>query len=118
MDRYRLYLRIFGLVVAASVAGCSTNTNQQRLLADCYTVACIHEQAAAEIAAQRRDDLFWYPRRTARHQRAIDRQYRYPLTSWDNFTAWSKLGNTGPSPYEWCRAYADVRMKAYRQPYQ
>ena len=97
-------MRVFWVVcIALSIAGCAADSTQS-----CRTLACMHIQARGEIANNCMRHLVRYPRKL---QEQIDAEYRYPLTNQDSYFAWLKLGNRGPSPWEWCKSYAKVKYR-------
>ena len=92
------------LLVLSLTLGCTSSTpNMPCIDADCFAA-----QERKAIADRCISHLFWYPR----HQRkAIDREYRYPFTNAQTFDSWVKMGNVGPSPWQWCKKYAAWRTR-------
>lgn len=98
-------------LVTCSISGCNTGaTNQLAAAPACGSLACIREQARISLYKQCSRDLFFYDTRSRGHQKAIRNEYRYPLTSSDQYYAWVGMGNSAISPDEWCRGYAKAKI--------
>ena len=86
--------------------GCSSTPAEP-----CSSVACIKEEAAAELAKECRYHLFRYEYYNRRTQEAVRAKYPYPLTSAQSYNEWVKMGGTAPSPWDWCAAWASARIR-------
>lgn len=85
--------------VGATLMGCST------VKQPCSSLQCISLRAQQPVVRECVRDLQFYAVHRAK-RRAIDRKYRYPLTNADSYAAMSRMGAVGPSPRDWCEAYA------------
>ena len=75
---------------------------------ECRTVQCELELAAADLANTCSSHLFIYP---VSKRDFIDREYGYPFTNYDTYTAMLKLGARVTSPREWCDHYAAFKTR-------
>ena len=101
---------VVSLVVVLLTTACSSQQPISQFAA-CSSLACMQKQARQEIVKQCNEDLFRYPRYSRQRQKAINTTYRYPLTNWDMFSDSLRMGLNGPSPMEWCRAYAEHHLQ-------
>ena len=76
----------------------------------CRTVQCELDLAAASLAKTCSSDLFLYP---STRREFIDREYRYPLTNYDTYSALQKMGSRVPSPRKWCEQYAAQKYRVH-----
>ena len=99
------------------LSGCASTGQSNQLdsgsvaIQSCATTSCIRDQVAKQVSKQCVSDLFWYESRSKTRQEQINAEYRYPLTSWQTFHTWSRLGQAGPAPVEWCRGYAQAKLR-------
>ena len=93
------------LILVGSAAGCAGTPVSG---ANCVTLDCIMENARQDVARGCVNDLRRYERRKAK---AIDALYRYPLTNYDSYLNFVKLGGRGPSPLDWCADYATRKVQ-------
>ena len=91
-------------LAALFITACATAPERK----PCNDLTCLLADATRPVFKQCMSDLFFYPRKL---RRAIDREYRYPLTNYDTYNSWTMMGNNGPSPDEWCRAYAKGKAR-------
>ena len=102
------------LLVATSVlSACNSGGVTPLQSAGCTTVACLNDEIKLDLQRQCVRDLFWFERRSRQRQAAIQAEYAYPLTSWQTYNDWMRLGNGGPAPGTWCRQYADAKVEHY-----
>jgi len=53
-------------------------------------------------------DLSMYPRK---YRDAINAEYQYPLTNSESYWHLTRMGIEGPSPYIWCKQYAERKIQ-------
>ena len=72
--------------------GCATTPSTNT---DVDLIAVARKEIIKNIRRGCIDDIYW------------GRQLAYPLTDYTTYRTWRQLGGHGPSPDEWCRAYAN-----------
>lgn len=97
----------YAILVFLALSGCTTTGNEEASLFSCHTLACIQDSRVKQVARQCRQDLFFHERQSRFTQEVINNKYRYPLTNWNSYAAWTMSGNAAPSPDEWCKDYAE-----------
>lgn len=103
-------------LVMTALAGCtSSSPASYAMAAQCMTVACIKASNKDLLVRQCLRDLMRYESRSRAGRERILAEYRYPLTSWETYNSWTQMGNSGPSPDGWCRAYASAKIRWYER---
>ena len=95
-----------GLLWLAAVIGLSACAGKQA--APCRTLDCEMQGVIAEVTQACRMDLVRYPRGKRAY---IDQEYQYPLKNHRSYVSLIRMGGRGPSPYKWCRGYAEQRAQ-------
>lgn len=101
-------IAILATLTAVGIAtGCSSPSINPD---DCYSIDCMmavtQQQAAQDcVSALNR------PMLSRAAQAEVDRVYGYPLKNLSNYTAFIHSGGRGPSPREWCNAWAEVHLQ-------
>ncbi|MEQ8859133.1 MAG: hypothetical protein RIC56_10820 [Pseudomonadales bacterium] len=85
--------------IGATLLGCSS------VETPCSSRLCISQRAQQPIIRECVRDLHVYALHQA-HREAINRKYQYPLTNASTYATLSRMGAIGPSPWDWCEAYA------------
>ena len=91
------------IVVAIGLSACASQPE-----VPCQSVDCELQSVIAEVTQTCRKDLIRYPRSKRDY---IDREYQYPLKNHQSYVGLINMGGRGPSPYRWCRAYAEHRAQ-------
>ena len=102
--------RVFILICFGWLSACSSHptNNQANNSMACFSADCIRQQTQQQLSAACTNHLFFYPRSL---RTAIDQEYRYPLTNFDSYSDWLRMGNMGPHPKEWCDRYAAHKVQ-------
>lgn len=93
-------------IVVTVASGCASQP-----ATPCNSLNCMFSAAEAEIARTCEADLS-RPTFDRRVIKAVFAQYRYPLTNMQTYLEWTKMGNKGPSPWEWCARYAKHKVRS------